>query len=62
MLFMNHFDSVFTTLDKSKIIHDPVTFFAKPPVSDPSYLTDINFNESGITLLSFMKYAYYLTI
>ena len=61
MLLMDHFDSVFTTIDKSKIIHDPKTFFAKPPVSDPSYLTDINFSESVITLLPFMKYAYYLT-
>ena len=47
-LLLDHFDCVFTTPEPSKIIHDPKTFFTEPPVSDASYLTDINFSESVI--------------
>ena len=47
-LLLDHFDSVFTTPDPSKIIHEPKTFFTEPPVSDASYLTDINFSENVI--------------
>ena len=47
-LLLDHFDSVFTTLDLSKIIHDPKTFFAELPVLDASCLTDINLSETVI--------------
>ena len=47
-LLLDHFDSVFTTPDPSKIIHDPKTFFVEPPVLDASCLTDINFSETVI--------------
>ena len=46
-LLLDHFDSVFTTPDPSKIIHDPKTFFAEPPVLDASCLTNINFSEKN---------------
>ena len=45
---LDHFDSVFTTPDPSKVIHDPKTFFTEPPASDASYLTVINFSENVI--------------
>ena len=47
-LLLDHFDSVFTTPDPSKVIHDSKTFFTEPPESDASYLTDINFSENVI--------------
>ena len=47
-LLLDHFDSVFTTPDPSKIVLDPNAFFTNPPVSDTSCLTDLNFSESVI--------------
>ena len=47
-LLLDHFDSVFTTPDPTKIVLDPNSFFTNPPVSDTSCLTDINFSESVI--------------
>ena len=47
-LLLDHFDSVFTAPDPSKVIHDPKTFFTEPPASDASYLTDINVSENVI--------------
>ena len=47
-LLLDHFDSVFTTPDPSKIINDPKTFFAEPPVLDASCLSDINLSETVI--------------
>ena len=47
-LLLDHFDSVFTTPDPSKITHDPKTFFVEPPVLDASCLTDKNFSETVI--------------
>ena len=47
-LLLDHFHSVFTTPDPSKVILDPKTFFTEPPASDASYLTDINFSENVI--------------
>ena len=47
-LLLDHFDSVFTTPDPTKIVLDPKSFFTNPPVSDTSCLTVINFSESVI--------------
>ena len=47
-LLLDHFDSVFTTPDPTKIVLDPNSFFTNPTVSDTSCLTDINFSESVI--------------
>ena len=47
-LLLDHFDSVFTTPDPSKIVLDPKSFFSNPSLSDASSLTDINFGESVI--------------
>ena len=47
-LLLDHFDSVFTTPDPSKIVLDPQSFFSNPPLSDASSLTDINFSENVI--------------
>ena len=47
-LLLDHYDSVFTTPDPTKIVLDPTSFFTNPPVSDKSCLTDINFSESVI--------------
>ena len=57
-LLLDHFDCVFTTPEPSKTIHDPKTFFTEPPVSDASYLTDINFSK--VLLLMLLK-SYPLT-
>ena len=47
-LLLDHFDSVFTTPDPSKIVLDPKTFFTIPTVSDASCQTDISFSENVI--------------
>ena len=50
-LLLDHFDSVFTTSDPSKIVLDLKSFFPNsppPPLSDASSLTDINFSENVI--------------
>ena len=47
-LLLDHFDSVFTTPDRSKLVLDPKLFFRNPPVSDANWLTDINFSERVI--------------
>ena len=47
-LLLDHFDSVFTTPDPSKIVLDPKSFFSNPLLSDASSLTDINFSENVI--------------
>ena len=50
-LLLDHFDSVFTAPDPSKVIHDSKTFFTEPPASDASYLTGITFSENIINAI-----------
>ena len=47
-LLLDHFDSVFTTPDPSKIVLDTNSFFSSTLLSDASSLTDINFSENVI--------------